>query len=63
VEPLDWGSGARELGVRAISAARPSHPRARLRREPVSAMRCEAKGGKVRRKKGERDRCVGPTRQ
>jgi hypothetical protein len=35
---------ARELGVRASSAARPSHPRARPRRVQVAAMRCEAEG-------------------
>jgi hypothetical protein len=49
--------------MRASLAARPSHPCAWLRREPVGAMRCKAKGENVRRKKGERHRRVGPTRQ
>jgi hypothetical protein len=45
----DWVTGARELGVRASSLARPSHPLARSRGAGRS-VRCGAAWGKRRRR-------------
>jgi hypothetical protein len=53
---------ARELGLRASSAARPSHPRAWPRRVPVGVVR-RGSEGKRRRRRKERDQRMGPTRQ